>query len=148
MSNNEGNQESCLARNERSECSAKHDSFRNLNDSGRVATDVKKRRLDASFKQSVVEELNRLTHGEKGLYLRKMGLYASQVYLWRNEMARSKNKNLVKKTTLEQENQFLREQILKLENRNKTLEGLIELQKKMADFLERGNIQQETKEKN
>src|SRR5690606_8050951 len=121
-----------LARNERRECSAKSGVLPGSNDSGRVETDVHRKRKDLSFRKEVVNAYDSLTRGEKGLYLRKLGLYAAQVSLWRNDLNQSKKSN--RKLNLEEEIAALKKQNEKLKTRNKTLEGLIELQKKMAEI--------------
>jgi predicted nuclease with TOPRIM domain len=107
--------------------------------STRVATTIPaKRRLDRSFKINTLNELDSLQRGEKGLYLRQRGLYSSQVSLWRKELKTIPKESLSVKeelTTLKKEN-------TRLQKRNETLEGLIELQKKMAEILNPENLEE------
>ncbi len=131
MSRLKKHKSSDLEQSERSERRAKSDDLQKPIRSSRVATAAKRPRIDNAFKQKVINELNELPKGEKGLYLRKKGLYSSQVSVWRKEM----QKNTKKPPTLKDENSFLEKRIKKLEARNKTLEDLIELQKKMAEIL-------------
>ncbi len=100
--------------------------------STRVATAIPpRRRLDRSFKLNTINELDSLARGDKGLYLRQRGLYSSQVSLWRKELKDKSPKSLSAKDELK----VLKRENDKLKKRNETLEGLIELQKKMAEIL-------------
>ena len=133
MSNNQLDlsNSSALAQFERSERRANADDADQKIPSSRVATDIKKRRLDNSFKFKVLGDLESLPTGERGLYLRQNGLYASQVSAWRKNM----KPNEVPKS-IKDENAQLKKEIERLTKRNATLEGLIEIQKKMANLLE------------
>lgn len=133
MSNNQLDlsKSSALAQSERSERRANADDADQKIPSSRVATDIKKRRLDNSFKFKVLGDLESLPTGERGLYLRQNGLYASQVSAWRKNMKPNEVPKSVK-----DENAQLKKEIERLTKRNATLEGLIEIQKKMANLLE------------
>jgi transposase-like protein len=46
---------------------------------------AKRRKFSASYKRQVLEETERLPEGQLGEYLRKNGLYASHLSLWRQQ---------------------------------------------------------------
>lgn len=102
----------------------------------RVATATpRRRRLDRSFKLQTLNEFDNLLNGEKGLYLRQRGLYSSQLSLWRKELKNKSTQSLSAKEELK----LLKKENEKLRKRNETLEGLIEVQKKMAEILNQEN---------
>lgn len=121
---------SALAQSERSERRANADDAGQMAPNSRVATDIKKRRLDNHFKLKVLNDLENLPMGEKGLYLRQNGLYSSQVSIWRKNMKKDKPSK-----SLKEEIMLLKKENERLEKRNAKLEGLIEIQKKMALIL-------------
>lgn len=123
---------SVFAQSERSERRANADVADESIENPRVATDIKKRRLDTNYKTKVLDDLEVLPCSERGLYLRQNGLYASQVSNWRKNMKSPKEVNKSVKDEIAQ----LKKENEALKKRNATLEGLIEIQKKMASILE------------
>lgn len=102
----------------------------------------RKRQLTAAYKRRVLEELAELPYGETGAYLRREGLYSSQVAKWRKQLDRAGMAGLAAQkrgpevdemakrvAMLERENEQLRSQIAQAEL-------IITVQKKLARTLE------------
>lgn len=102
----------------------------------------KKRHLTAAYKLRVLDEIEALPYGGIGAYLRREGLYSSQIATWRRQrevgqlaaLDRQKPGPKVDETTqrlveLERENEQLRSQLAQAE-------VIIAVQKKLARTLE------------
>lgn len=102
----------------------------------------KKRHLTAAYKQRVLAELDALPHGQTGAYLRREGLYSSQVAKWRQQREMGELAALEPKkpgpvidesarrmSELERENEQLRSKLAQAEL-------IINVQKKLARTLE------------
>ena len=104
-----------------------------------------RRRYTAEYKHRILREADTCTRpGELGAFLRREGLYSSNLTVWRKQRERgeieglsqkkrgpsSKEKNplAAKVATLERENRRLRA-------RSERAEGLVELQKKVSEIL-------------
>ena len=90
----------------------------------------KRRRFSASEKSRIVREADACSPGSVGAYLRREGIYSSQLYAWRRERDRGElDPQTVKtreKKRAENEDQTRRIQALEVENRK--------LQRKVARF--------------
>lgn len=102
----------------------------------------KKRHLTASYKRRVLSEINELPYGELGAYLRREGLYSSQIAKWRKQREAGELAGLAPKkpgpevdetarrlAELERENEQLRSKLAQAE-------VIISVQKKLARALE------------
>lgn len=106
----------------------------------------KRRRFSASYKLKIVSEADRLSGtGEIGSFLRREGLYASQLAKWRklrDEGALSglskkkRGPKVAKPNPLAGENESLRRENKRLLKKLQKAEMLIDLQKKVAALLE------------
>jgi transposase-like protein len=102
----------------------------------------KKRHLTAAYKLRVLEEIDALPYGQIGAYLRREGLYSSQIAKWRKQREAGKLAGLepqkpgpkVDETAqrlaeLERENEQLRSKLVQAE-------VIIAVQKKLARTLD------------
>lgn len=102
----------------------------------------KKRHLTATYKLRVLDEIDGLSYGQIGAYLRREGLYSSQIATWRKQrevgqlaaLERQKPGPQVDETAqrlaeLERENEQLRSKLAQAE-------VIIAVQKKLARTLE------------
>ena len=108
----------------------------------REPTKRKKRHLTKAYKQRVLAELDEVQYGETGAYLRREGLYSSQIAKWRKQRAAgelgkltpTKSKSVTDEATqriaeLERENEQLRSKLAQAET-------IIAVQKKLARTLD------------
>ena len=108
----------------------------------RPPTNRKKRHLTAQYKMRVLEELDELAYGQVGAYLRREGLYSSQIAKWRKQREAGELAGLEPKkrgpkvdetarrvAELERENEQLRSKLAQAE-------VIIAVQKKLARTLE------------
>ena len=103
-----------------------------------------RRRFSASYKLGIVQQAAACReHGEIGAPLRREGLYASQLAIWRAQYNRAALRGLAddtrgRKSTrnpLDAEVHQLRKQNARLERRLKQAEIIIEIQKKVSEIL-------------
>ncbi len=103
-----------------------------------------RRRFTAEYKARIVQEASECTEfGQIGAMLRREGLYYSYLDKWRRKYAFGgtralrENKRGRKPTRhpLENENERLRKQNARLEQRLKQAETIIEIQKKVSEML-------------
>jgi transposase-like protein len=105
-------------------------------------TKRKKRHLAAEYKRRVLAEIDELSYGELGGYLRREGLYSSQIAKWRKQREAGELAGLTRKkpgpqmdetaqrlAELERENEQLRSKLAQAE-------VIIAVQKKLARALE------------
>jgi hypothetical protein len=101
-----------------------------------------KRRFSAAEKLRFLNELDHLPHGEKGAWLRRNGMYATQVGLWRKQSesdASSLEPKTVGRKPIDAKDRQIAELLAiqaKLEKRVRIAEGLVELQKKAMALIE------------
>jgi len=108
-----------------------------------VKTPTKRRYLNRSFKEEV---LNRISHlkgsGQVGAYLREKGLYYSSIQQWRKELSEEKKTGKKEKSQaalLKQEIESLKRRNATLEKKLKQSQTIIEVQKKISQILENEN---------
>jgi transposase-like protein len=102
----------------------------------------KKRQLTAQYKARVLEEIDALPYGQTAAYLRREGLYSSQIAQWRKQREAGKlaglepqkpgpkmDEHVRRLVELERENEQLRSQLAQAE-------VIIAVQKKLARTLE------------
>ena len=102
----------------------------------------KKRQLTAQYKARVLEEVAALPYGQTAAYLRREGLYSSQIAKWRKQREAGKlaglepqkpgpkvDEHVRRLVELERENEQLRSQLAQAE-------VIIAVQKKLARTLE------------
>jgi transposase-like protein len=105
-------------------------------------TNRKKRHLTAQYKLRVLAEIDELPYGQMGAYLRREGLYSSQIAKWRKQREAGKLAGLTPQkrgpkvdetaqrlAELERENEQLRSKLAQAE-------VIIAVQKKLARTLE------------
>ena len=104
----------------------------------------KRRRFSAEYKARIVQEADSCTQwGEVGALLRREGLHWSQLRKWRALFRKAVHGALKDdkrgrkriKQPLEAENERLRKQIGRLEQRLKQAETIIDVQKKISEML-------------
>lgn len=109
-----------------------------------------RRQFSGAEKKRLLEEMDALTRGEKGAWLRRNGLYAGQLTIWRKALAESGTRGLEPKTggrkaadPRDRELERLRRDKAQLEQRLQTAEDLIDLQKKLSGLLDRARNENE-----
>lgn len=102
-----------------------------------------RRRFTAGDKQRLLEESDRLAHGEVGAWLRRNGLYATQLSMWRKQLEAEGVAGLTPKApgrkptdAVVREVERLRRENAKLLRRAEIAEQLVELQKKLSQLVE------------
>ena len=110
-----------------------------------VSARPRRRRFSAEEKRKILEEADACTKpGEVGALLRRKGLYSSYLSSWREARDRGELQALAPKKRgpkakvphpLERENAELKRALARAEARVKQAEGLVALQKKVADLL-------------
>lgn len=117
----------------------------------KTPTNRKKRHLTAAYKLRVLAEIDELPYGQIGAYLRREGLYSSQIGKWRKQREEGELAGLAPQkpgpkvdeaaqriAELERENERLRSQLAQAE-------VIISVQKKLARTLD--SISQSSGEK-
>ncbi len=109
-----------------------------------VKPKAKRRRFTAEYKRRILAEADACTKlGELGALLRREGLYSSHLSSWRGQRDRGELAGLspkkrgpkVKaKNPLEKRVRELEREVIKLRKRAKRAEGLVEVQKKVAEL--------------
>lgn len=102
-----------------------------------------RRRFSASEKQRLLVESEQLAHGEQGAWLRRNGLYAAQLSMWRKQLSTDGSTGLEPKSpgrkpkdVTVRELEQLRRENAKLQRRAEIAEQLVELQKKLCQLVE------------
>jgi len=102
-----------------------------------------RRRFTAGDKQRLLVEVDQLAHGEVGAWLRRNGLYATQLSTWRKQLAAEGLAGLSPKApgrkpteAAVREVERLRRENAKLLRRAEIAEQLVELQKKLCQLVE------------
>ena len=103
-----------------------------------------RRRFDAAYKQRIVEEADGCSEpGELGLLLRREGLYASQLSIWRRQRdegvlagltPKQRGRKAKKKDAAARQNERLRRENERLTQWLKQAETIIEVQKKSPRY--------------
>lgn len=102
-----------------------------------------RRRFSAEYKARIVQEADSCTEaGQVGALLRREGLYSSYLTVWRKayrqgvKAALTDNRRGRKQrlSPVEQENERLRKQMIRLERRLQQAEAIIEIQKKISEI--------------
>lgn len=108
------------------------------------ATPVRRRAFTAAYKCQVLERAEALVgqgEGKLGAYLRKEGLYSSHLTQWRRQQKQGQLRDVKRgkapapKSDLAKENIRLKRALASLEKRAKQAEFLVDLQKKMAEWM-------------
>ena len=102
-----------------------------------------RRRFSAAEKQRLLVESEQLAHGQQGAWLRKNGLYAAQLSMWRKQLSVGGSSSLEPKAPgrkpkdpAVRELELLRRENAKLQRRAEIAEQLVELQKKLCRLVE------------
>lgn len=102
-----------------------------------------RRRFSAAEKQRLLVESEQLAHGEQGAWLRRNGLYAAQLSMWRKQLSTGGSSGLEPKSpgrkpkdATVRELEQLRRENAKLQRRAEIAEQLVELQKKLCQLVE------------
>ena len=115
-----------------------------MSDSNEVVTDLRlekraRRRFSAAEKKRLLAEADGLGHGEKGAWLRLMGLYAGQLSNWRKDLVEHREAGLAARNpgrkaadSSENEIERLKKANGRLEKRAYVAEQLVDLQKKFC----------------
>ena len=98
----------------------------------------KRRRFDVGYKRKILKEIAACNmRGEKGMILRREGLFSSQIAQWRKNMQTPKKKSKLKSNSLANENARLKRRVARLEAKIEQKDYIIEAQKKMSEILDR-----------
>lgn len=97
-----------------------------------------KRRFSVAEKQRIIRTADACAHGELGAFLRKEGVYHSQLMDWRRQLAKAGEAGLANKKpgpvpkldAKDREIKALNSKVKKLERELGIVNGLVELQKK------------------
>lgn len=101
-----------------------------------VAEKPRRRTYTAAYKARILEEVDAARPGSVASILRREGLYTSHLSKWRAEQERKlSTKRGHKADALAAENRRLKAENARLEKRLWQANGLIELQKKVAEIL-------------
>ena len=103
-----------------------------------------RRKFSAAYKQRILQETDKCRSGELGAYLRREGLYYSNLTKWRKQrelgelsslQPRKRGKKPNPDKPLIQENEKLRRENRRLGKRLHQAETIIDVQKKLCDLL-------------
>ena len=110
-----------------------------------VAEKAKRRRFDAAYKLRVLEEADRCSEpGLLGELLRREGLYSSHLTTWRRQRdaaasdalgPKNRGRKPIRNDAVALENQRLTRENLRLAERLRQAEVIIEVQKKISEML-------------
>jgi hypothetical protein len=105
-----------------------------------VGEHAKRRRFTKEYKLRILDEADRCTDAlQKGLLLRREGLYSWHLTCWgkwRNDTSKGASRKTESMKRLRNENARLQRENVRLQLKLKRAEGLIALQKKIAQMLE------------
>jgi transposase-like protein len=97
-----------------------------------------RRRFSGAEKRRLLDQFDVLNHGEKGAWLRREGLYAGQLSVWRRELREHGPSSLDPKASgrkpadpRDRQIEQLRRENARLAKRAQVAEALVELQKKV-----------------
>jgi transposase-like protein len=97
-----------------------------------------RRRFSAAEKIALIDQFDALAHGDKGEWLRKNGLYAAQLSIWRKERREQGEAGLEPKTPGQKPKdprdvriEQLSREVATLRQRAELAEALVDLQKKV-----------------
>lgn len=119
-----------------------------MSDSNEVVTDPRlekrtRRRFSVAEKKRLLAEADALSHGDKGAWLRRNGLYAGQLSNWRKELAEHGEAGLAARKpgrkaadARDKEIERLKKVNARLEHRAYVAEQLVDLQKKVLHLFE------------
>ena len=119
-----------------------------MSDTNEVVTDPRlekrtRRRFSVAEKKRLLAEAESLTHGEKGGWLRRNGLYAGQLSTWRKELAEHGEATLASRKPgrkpgdpRDKEIARLKQTNARLEHRAYVAEQLVDLQKKVLHLFD------------
>ena len=103
-----------------------------------------RRKFSAAYKRRILQETDKCQSGELGAFLRREGLYYSNLTKWRKQresgelsglQPRKRGKKPNPDKPLIQENERLRRENMRLEKRLHQAETIIDVQKKLCDLL-------------
>lgn len=103
-----------------------------------VLESATRRRFTAAYKAGILNETDNASNGEIGAILRREGLYASHLSLWRQERAKrglEAKKRGPKPNPEAQELKKLQKQYAKLQKKLQQANRIIDFQKKIAELL-------------
>jgi transposase len=109
-----------------------------------VPARASRRAFTAEFKRRILEEVDRCAPGELGAVLRRNGLYYSHLTSWRRQRdegtlagltPRKRGRKAAPKNPLAEENARLEREVRRATARAERAEGLVALQKKVAELL-------------
>lgn len=101
----------------------------------------KRRRFTAEYKRQILREADSCANGELAALLRREGLYSSHITSWRKQrdegLAPKKRgrKPTRRRDAVALENERLKREVVRLENKLKQAELIIDVQKKLASML-------------
>ncbi|KAB7619487.1 hypothetical protein [Alkalilimnicola sp. S0819] len=108
-----------------------------------------RRQFSASEKQRLLAEHDALERGEKGAWLRRNGLYGSQLANWRKTLAESGSQGLEPKSggrkpkdPRERRIEQLERELVRQQRRAKIAEDLVDLQKKFFALVEQAQSEE------
>ena len=100
-----------------------------------------RRRFTTKYIEAVLKEIDEAPHGEKGMIVRREGLYSTQIQQWRKQQASGAEPK--KRGRKESSSKDLQHKLTKLERENHRLvrkleraEKVIAFQKKVSEFLD------------
>ncbi len=99
----------------------------------------RRRRFTAEYKQQILREFDQCHEpGQKGLILRREGLYSTTVAYWRQRRRNmgSKSKKASRSVDTKNELARLQRENIRLKAQLEKAHKLLEIQKKMAEFVE------------
>lgn len=111
-----------------------------------IAPVARRRVFTDAYKRQILEEVDRATHGEVGLILRREGLYSSTLVQWRRRRNNMSTQGKEKKqtiTALQSKNKAQEKEIARLKLKLVKAEAMLDLQKKAADFFALQNEESE-----
>ena len=109
-----------------------------------VSSRAARRKFSAAYKRRILREADKCPHRELGAFLRREGLYYSNLTKWRKQresgelsglQPRRRGKKPNPDKPLIQENERLRRENMRLEKRLRQAETIIDVQKKLCDVL-------------
>ena len=112
-----------------------------------------RRRFTAEYKRDTLEKADACPPGELGAFLRSEGLYSSHLTTWRGQRAagtlaglapKKRGRKPAPKNPLAEEVARLQRELRRALARAERAEGLVELQKKVAELFGRGLPSEET----
>lgn len=103
-------------------------------------TSASRRRVSRSEKVRIIREADACNHGELGALLRREGIYSSTLNSYRKQLASGKlsEETIASRNRARNEHaaslQTLKRKLARSEKKNRQLEALVELQKKVSEL--------------